>query len=205
MYARYCLITAAPTRLCDWAKLVEADALPAVESVPGSLGMSLYADRKLGVAILGSFWESRDAVLRSEQVVPAGRHSASQRAAVTATSDRCQMPVFELHQPLGTTAGMRVTQIGIEPDRAPDAVAAYRDIAVPWLAESEGFCGALLLVIQDTGTLISLTIFREPETLAASRSIAAAARVDLAASTGSTIRAVSEFNLVFSSARMPGR
>jgi hypothetical protein len=201
VYARYCLITAAPTRLDDWARIVEADALPAVESVPGSLGMSLYADPELGVAMLQSFWVSHDAMLHSEQAVPAARHSASLRAAVTATADRYRVPICELHPPFGATTGLRLTQMDIDPAKAPDAVAAYGDVAVPWLAEIEGFCGALLLVNQETGSLLSQTIFRQPESLTASRSVAAAARVDLATSTGCSIRAVAEFGLIFSTAR----
>jgi hypothetical protein len=89
----------------------------------------------------------------------------------------------------------------IEPSRVEDAVESYGDIAVPRLAETEGFCGALLLVDRSTGHSISETIWRSTETLAASRSTAAAVRVDTVASTDGVIRAVEEYGLVFSSAR----
>jgi hypothetical protein len=44
--------------------------------------------------------------------------------------------------------------------------------------------------------LISETIWRSPQTLAGSRSIAAAIRVDMVASTGRLIRAVEEYGLI---------
>jgi hypothetical protein len=61
----------------------------------------------------------------------------------------------------------------IQPSGVADAVEAYGDTAVPELAETEGFRG-VLLVDRDTGHLISETIWRNPQALAASRSVAAA-------------------------------
>jgi hypothetical protein len=49
--------------------------------------------------------------------------------------------------------------------------------------------------------LISESVWRNAQALAASRSAEAAARVDMAESTGCVIRAVDEYGLVFSSAR----
>jgi hypothetical protein len=49
--------------------------------------------------------------------------------------------------------------------------------------------------------LISESIWRNPQALAASRSAAATVRVEMVASTGCVIRAVDEYGLVFSSAR----
>ena len=51
--------------------------------------------------------------------------------------------------------------------------------------------------------MISETIWRSHEALAASRSVAAAVRVDAVGSTGCVIRAVEEYGLVFSSAWKP--
>jgi hypothetical protein len=71
----------------------------------------------------------------------------------------------------------------IETSRVEDAVEVYGDTAVPWLAETEGFCSALLLVDRNTGHSISETMWRSPQALAASRSVAAVVRVDMVAST----------------------
>ena len=71
------------------------------------------------------------------------------------------------------------------------------------LFRSEGFCGSLLLVGHGTGRLISETIWHSPQALAASRSAAAAVRVDMVESAGWVIQAVDEYGLVFSSARKP--
>ena len=51
--------------------------------------------------------------------------------------------------------------------------------------------------------MISETIWNSPQALAASRSAAAAVRVDMVESAGCVIQAVDEYGLVFSSARKP--
>ena len=138
--------------------------------------------------------------MQSAELVVPTRHEAVRRAAGTVTIECYRVPVFELDAPLSAGAALRLTRMDIEPSRVADAVEAHGDTAVPRLAEPDGFCGALLLVEPDTGHLISETIWRSPQTLAGSRSIAAGIRVDMVASTGCLIRAVEEYGL-FSSAR----
>jgi hypothetical protein len=83
-------------------------------------------------------------------------------------------------------------------------VECFGATVVPRLADTGGFCGALLLVDQDTGHSISETMWDSHKTLAASRGEAAAVRVETVQSTGALIRAVEEYDLVFSTARIGG-
>ncbi len=203
LQARFNLITADPLRMGDLVKFVEAEVRPVVESAPGSLGLSFYANPEVGVAVLESFWASREALAESEQMVSPARHEAVQRATGTVSVERYRVPVFEREAPLAAGAGLRLTRMDIEPSAVEDAVESYGDTVIPQVAETEGFCAALLLVHHSTGHSISETIWRTPETLAASRSPAAEIRVDMAASTGGVIRAVEEHGLIFSTARKP--
>ena len=122
----------------------------------------------------------------------------------TVCVERYRVPVFEREAPLDTGAGLRLTRMDVEGSRVEDAVAGYGDTAVPWLAETAGFCGALLLVDWNSGHSISETIWDSPKTLAASRSIAARVRVETVKSTGCVIRALEEYDLVFNTARIGG-
>jgi hypothetical protein len=72
------------------------------------------------------------------------------------------------------------------------------------MADAGGFCGALLLVDRDTGRSISETMWASRKAMAASRGEAAAVRVETVQSTGALIRAVEEYGLVFSTARIGG-
>src|ERR1700684_277464 len=68
MRARVNLITADPVRMADTIGYIKTSVRPAVESMDGSLGLSLYANAGIGVAVLESFWASREALIHSEQL-----------------------------------------------------------------------------------------------------------------------------------------
>jgi hypothetical protein len=205
LQARFHLITADPLRLADVLKFIETEVRPDTENRQGSLGMSLYANPEVGVAVLESYWATHEMLVLNENRGLPDLRDATRRAAGTVSLERYRVPVFEWdwEGPLDPRAGLRLTRIETEPPKADDAVEAYGDTVVPALAETEGFIGSLLLAGQGTGQLISEAIWRDPQALAGSRSAAAAARVDMVESTGCVIRAVDEYGLVFSSARKP--
>ena len=92
----------------------------------------------------------------------------------------------------------------VDPPRIEDTVECFGATVVPRMADAGGFCGALLLVDRDTGRSISETMWVSRKALAASRGEAAAVRVETVQSTGALIRAVEEYDLVFSTARIGG-
>ncbi len=79
LQARLNLITADPLRLEDSVNYIKGEVRPVVESLHGSLGMSLYTNPELGVAVLESFWASREALLQSEQVAAPRRRGRDPR------------------------------------------------------------------------------------------------------------------------------
>lgn len=201
MHMRLNMITADPRRLSDSVQFIEAEVRPQVDSQPGSLGTALYTNPGPGLAILESFWASDNAMAASEHHLGPTRRAAVERAAGTVSVERYQVPVFELEAPARGGAGLRLTRMDFEPAAVEDAVEAYGDTAVPWLADTDGFCSALLLVDDQTGHAISETVWQNSEALAATRSVAAAVRVETVAATGCVIRAVEEYGLVSTSAR----
>lgn len=201
LHVRFNFLTADPFRLGDSVRFIESEVRPQVDSQPGSLGTSLYTDPDAGLAILESFWASDDAMHASEHTVSSSRREAVKRAAGTVSVERYEVPVFELEAPMRSGAGMRLTRMDVEPSQVEDAVEVYGDTAVPWLAETRGFCSTLLLVDPQTGHTISETLWRDEAMLAETRSLAAAVRVDTVSATGCVIRAVEEYGLVSTSAR----
>ena len=200
MQARLNLITADPLRVGDWVRFIETEVRPAVERLDGSLGLSLYANPELGVAVLESYWVSRDTMRASEHQVSAGRQAAIRRAVGTVSVERYRVPVCEREVPLRTGAGLRLTRMDIDPVKAEEAAEVYGVTVVPALAETEGFCAALLFIDRETGHSIGESIWLNHHRLAASRSAAAAVRAETVTLTGCVIRAVEEYGLVFSSA-----
>src|SRR5580698_1842376 len=201
LHVRLNLITADPIRLGDSVKFVENEVRPMVESQPGNLGMAMKLNPDIGVAILESFWVSGDALRASERMAAPNRAAAVRRASGTVAVERYSVPVFEREAPLHSGEGVRVTRLDVQPGAVEDTVAAFGDVTVPWLADTEGFCSTLLFIDRTSGRSVVETVWRDREALAASRSAAAAIRVNTVRATNGVIRSVEEYQLVFSSAR----
>ena len=201
LHVRHNLITADPALLGDSVKFMENEVRPAVEGQPGNLGLSLQVNPELGLAILESFWVSGDALRVSEHAVAPSRAAAVRRAAGTVTVERYAVPVFELEVPLRSGEGVRVTRMDVAPSAVEDTIEVIGDTAVPRLADTEGFCSALFFIDRTAGHSIFETSWRDPQALAGSRSTAAAVRVDTVLATSGVIRAVEEYQMMFSSAR----
>jgi hypothetical protein len=205
MQARVNLITADPDRMADTIGYIKTSVRPAVDGMDGSLGLSLYANAEIGVAVLESFWESRKALIHSEQLAAPRRTDVVHRAVGTVSVERYRVPVYEREAPLDTAVGLRLTRMDVDTGRIEDAVECFGATVVPRLADAGGgFCGALLLVDWDSGHSISETMWDSQKALVASRGEAAAVRVETVQSTGAVIRAVEEYDLVFSTARIGG-
>ncbi len=203
LHVRLNLITADPSLLGDSVKFIENEVRPAVEGQPGNLGLTLSANPEIGVAVLASFWVSGDALRASERVVAPDRAAAVRRATGTVSVERYAVPVFERDAPLRSGEGVRLTRMNVAPSAVEDTVEVFGDVAVPRLAETEGFCSALLFIDRSTGHSVTETLWRDSKALAASRSTAAAVRVDTVLATNGVICALEEYQLVFSSARKP--
>jgi hypothetical protein len=196
--------------LSDAIRYVTSEARPAVERQPGSLGTSLLVDPEEGALGFESFWASHGALTASENVVGASVREAAQRAQGAVTGERYQVLVFERGAQLGGGQGVPVkaedaiAPIGAKSSRRSnieDAVAWYADTAVPLLADTSGFCAALLYADWAAGRLISETIWQDPDALAASRSSATAGEAAAVEAINGVLGAATEYQLVFSSAR----
>ena len=197
-------ITADPLRMDDAVSYLAREVRPVIERQPGSLGTSLLAAQESSAVRFESFWASSGALLDSEGVIAASAREASRRAGGTVIRQRYAVLVFEHEAPWRGGQGVRVTPMDVEPSMlssVEDAIAWYGDTAVPVLADTSGFCAALLYADRASGRVISETVWQDPQALAASRSAAAAGEAAAAGALNGVIGASGEYRLVFSSAR----
>lgn len=193
-----------PLQLGDAISYMASEARPVVERQPGNLGTSLLIDPEDGAMGFESFWASDGALVHSEDVIVAGLREAAQLAGGTLTRERYEVLVFEREAPLRDGQGVRMTRMNVEPSKLSnieDAVAWYGDTAVPLLADASGFCAALLYADWSSGNVISETVWRDPQALAASHSAATAGEAAAAEALDGVIAATREYRLVFSSAQ----
>ena len=183
----------------EWVQYIESEVRPAVESEPGSLGLSLLARSEPGVAVLESFWASHDALRASEQAATALRGELARRTGGQVPVEEYRVGVFQREVALRGGEAARLTRIKVTPSAVDDVIETFGDTAVPLLAESSGFYGALLFADRDSGHLISETVWRDAQARAASPSTAEVIRAEVLESARCVIRAVEDYTLVFSS------
>lgn len=201
LHARLDLLTADPTALEGCIQYIQGEIRPAVESQPGSLGLSLLASPELGTAVLESFWASDHTLLAGETAAAAVGGELARRAGGPVTVQEYRVAVFEQEAPLHGGEGVRLTRIEVKPSAVDDVIETFGDSAVPLLAEHPGFGGALLFADPATGRLVSETVWRDPSARAASPSVAAVIQADVLPEAHCQIRGVEDYSLVFSSAR----
>jgi len=184
---------------------LEREVRPVVESQPGSLGLSLLAGQKPGVAIVESFWATHD----HELVWAAGETEALVRAELArrigrpVTPEDYQVAVFEREASLRSGKAVRLTRLEVKPMGVADVVEVFGDTAVPRLAGTPGFRGALLFADPARGRLISEAVWRDPQARTAGPSVAEMIRAEVLDDEDCEVRAVEDYSLVFSSAQKP--
>jgi hypothetical protein len=200
MHVRFSLISADPRVLAGCIGYLEDEARPVLESQHGSQGMSLLEGP--GVVISESFWATHEALWLSQETDAELRGELARRVQRPVTAEDYQVAVFEREARPGQA--VRLTRVEVKPAGVPDVVHVYGDTAVPWLADTPGFCETLLFADPGGGQLISQTGWRDPAARAASPSVAEMIRSDVLTDDDCQIRAAEDYRLVFDSARKPG-
>ena len=217
LHIRLSRIAADPPALDDCVAYIEGEARQAVEFRPGSLGISVLADRTEGAALFGSVWASWEAMSASKETEAPLRAELAKRAGTPVTVWDYQVPIsviFDYAVLLLGGQAVRLTRIQVKPSQVDDVIEVVGDEVVPSLSEAPGFRAALLFTDPASGRMISETIWRDPRARAAAPSVAAIIRREFPDEAGSDIPGfpdeggaeicgVTDYSLVFSSIRDP--
>jgi heme-degrading monooxygenase HmoA len=201
MHVRFSLITADPQILAGCLGFLAGEGRPVLEGQLGSLGLSLLAGQEPGVAIVESFWATHEAFWLSAETDDLVRGELARRVGRPVTAEDFEVPVFEREAPLQSGEVVRLTRVEVKPLGVPDVIEVYGDTAVPQLADTPGFCGALLFADPASGRLISQTVWRDPAARTAGPSVASVLRREVLAEEDCEISGVEDYRLVFNSAR----
>jgi hypothetical protein len=203
MHVRVSLITGDPQVVAGCIGYLVAKGRPMLETLHGSLGLSLLAGQEGGIAIVESFWATHDAFLLSAETDVLVRGELARRVKGPVTAEDYEVPVFERGAPLRSGEAVRLTRVEVKLPGVLDVIDVYGDTAVPRLADAPGFRGALLFAAPARGHLISQTVWRDPASRAASPSVAGIIRSEVLAEEDCEIRAVGDYSLTLNSARKP--
>jgi heme-degrading monooxygenase HmoA len=203
VYARTTTVHGDPTAIDEGIAFLRDRVMPAVEGLPGYVGLSMLADRDSGRCIATTSWKDEAAMADTgEQLRPLRARFAEVLGGSVELHSWEIAVVHRVHEaPDG--ACTRVTWTRTDPNRMAQALDAYRTGLLPRLEELDGFCSASLLVDPREGRAAGSVTYADRLTLERSRTDATAADEEFAAAVDSEITEVAEFELVLAHLRVP--
>jgi len=203
VYARTATVHGDPEAIDDGVAFLRDRVMPAVEGLPGYVGLSMLADRDTGRCIATTSWMDEAAMADTgEQLRPLRTRFAEMLGGEVELRTWEIAVLHRVHEaPDG--ACTRVTWTRTDPSRVEQTLDAYRVGLLPRLEELDGFCSASLLVDRRDGRAAGSVTYADRMTLERSRTDATAVREEFAATVDSQILEVAEFELVLAHLRVP--
>ena len=175
MYVRTLYITTDPA---DVDRATEAIA----KAVPGMLydqqgyqGFGMFADRKVGKVLTGSWWDSEQAMKHSDDQLRDRRNEML--APLVSTVATASLEAVSFSRPASASSGgFRLQRMVFDPSQAEQIVETFNTMGLPRLKDLAGFQGASLLMDRKRGMASVGVVFEDMESMAASAGPQAAIR-----------------------------
>lgn len=204
MFVRATTINADPARLEEGIAFVRDSVVPAVNSLPGSLGLSMFADRISGTTTVSTAWGTEQARADADEVLTSLRAKAARMlGAGTPVTELFELAVIDRLRPAEAGFCSRLTRVTIDPARVEEAIDAYTSSTMHDLRLLDGYCSAALLVDRARGFGAVSVTFDSPAHLEASRPKAEEIRRTGLAKAGAEISEVRETEIVIAGLRLP--
>lgn len=204
MFVRATTITADPARLDDGIAFVRDHVVPAVQTLPGTLGLTMMVDRITGTATVTTAWESERARSEAEEVLSTLRGKAMRlMSGGTPVTELFELAVLDRLRPAQAGFWTRTTRVMIDPQHVDEAVDAYSSSTLHDLQLLPGYCSAVLLLDRARGAgVVSLT-FDSRASLDASREQGESIRRAAVEKTGAAVSEIRESEIVIAGLRLP--
>lgn len=202
MFARTTTVTASTTNIDRGVRYLEDHAMPALQEIPGFVGLSTLVDRATGRCIITTSWRSMETMRASEGPIRALRDEAV--AAFGATDfmvDQWEVALMHRAQSSAVAAGAQVSWLEGDPDTMGTLIDAFRG-AVPDLEKLPGFASASLLVDRSGGRAVSTVVY-DAAAIATARAQESTIRTSVADAARAYVIEVADFELAISQLRVP--
>lgn len=165
MYARSTTIQAQSSSIDAGIAHIRDSVMPALEGMPGCVGLSLLVDRTSGRCIATTSWDSDEAMRASEETIRPIRDQAAELFGGGAQVEEWEIAAMHREHRAGEGAWVRATWVKVDPDQIDGGIDFYKSTILPALDELEGFCSASLLVDRASGRGVAAATFDNAEAL----------------------------------------
>ncbi len=203
MYARSTTFQANLHMMDAGIDFLRSDVVPAVQAMPGCLGLSMMADRVSGRCIVTSAWESTNAMRDSDAALTPLRARAGTLLGGMPFVEEWEIAAMHRHHHSHEGACVRATWMqgtAADLDRGIDL---YKMVTVPAMESLDGFCSASLFVDRTAGRAVMSATYDSREQMRATRDQATDLRRRTAREARVDILDVAEFDLLLAHLRAP--
>lgn len=203
MYARSTNVQARPEKIDTGIDCVRDDVLPALETMPGFVGLSLLVDRESGRCIATSAWDSQDAMRASSETVRPIREHATAAFGGQSSVDEWQIAAVHRDHRAGEGARVRTTWLQVRPDRFSQALDFYTSSVLPAIENLDGFCSASVMAQPASRRAVISATYDSGEVLDRNRDAARSLRTTRLRDLGAEQIDICEFELAIARLRVP--
>lgn len=203
MLARSTTFDARPESIDAGVAYFRDEVMPALQSMPGCVGVSLLTDRESGRCIATSAWESAEAMDASAGEVRGLRDRAAEAFQGATTVDEWQIAAVHRDHPSADGAWVRATWLTARPDQFDRALEFYKASVLPEIERLDGFCSSSLMSDRASGRAVVSTTYDSREAMERTREQARSLRTALLRDLGADQQDVGEFALTVAHLRVP--
>jgi hypothetical protein len=203
MYARSTTVHADPQRIDAGIAHIRDEVMPAVQSMPGCMGLSMLCDRDSGRCIATTSWDSEESMSASREAVRAMRQQAVDVMGGQFDVQEWEIAVLHRAHQAPEGACCRVTWTRGDPARMDDMTETLRTGILPRLDEIPGFCSVSVMGDRQTGMSVLTATYDDRASLERSAETVRGMREQFAQQMGLEVTDMAEFELAIHQLRVP--
>ncbi|SOE03505.1 hypothetical protein [Blastococcus haudaquaticus] len=203
MYARSNTVHADPQRIDDGIAFARDEVMPAVQSMPGCMGLSMLCDRQSGRCIVTTSWDSEESMSASREAVRAMRARAVEVMGAEFEVQEWEITVLHRAHQAPEGACCRVTWTRGDPARMDEMVETFRTSLIPRLDDIPGFCSVSEMGDRQTGMSVLTATYDDRASLERSAEAVRGMREQFTGQMGLEVMDMAEFELAIHHLRVP--
>jgi heme-degrading monooxygenase HmoA len=204
MYARSTSLTGDPQRMDDGIRVVRDEIMPAVQGMPGCIGLSMLIDRNSGRCIITTSWDSAESmVATAERVQDMRQRALDTMGGRDMSVDEWEVAAMHRSHTPGNDACARVTWARVDPAQMESMIDGFRMTQLSLMDGMDGFCSVSMMVDRNTGRCSITSVWKDEAAMEATRDQIAGMRTEFSGRSGMEVSDVHEFALAIHHLRVP--